>query len=238
MDMSLSKLGEIVKDREAWYDTIHGITKSQTWLSNWTTTKNPYKKGKIWAKTEIHTGRCYETIGRDWSDACTGHEVRMVGKNIRRWKSFQMAQRCWHLDRVSAAFRDETQYTSVVLSNLVCGNWYPVAPTFLCPFLSPPSLGSVCVPSPPTASHTGLLSTSRCPLLRGKWNISCHTCEQACHSHQQPTAPKVSLCVIRELRKERSCNLAAIRLQPLPMVSPEKAQKVKTGYWPQIAEVC
>ena len=30
MDMSLSKLGEIVKDREAWYDAIHGITKSQT----------------------------------------------------------------------------------------------------------------------------------------------------------------------------------------------------------------
>ena len=148
LDMSLSKLGEIVKDREAWYDAIHGITKSQTWLSNWTTTKNPYKRGKIWAKTEIHTGRCYETIGRDWSDACTGHEVRMVGKNIRRWKSFQMAQCCWHLDRVSAAFRDETQYTSVVLSNLVCGNRYPVPPTFLCPFLPPPSLGSVCVPSP------------------------------------------------------------------------------------------
>ena len=30
MDMSLSKLGEIVKDREAWYAAIHGVTKSQT----------------------------------------------------------------------------------------------------------------------------------------------------------------------------------------------------------------
>ena len=60
MDMSLSKLWEMVKDREDWYDAIHGITKSQTWLSNWTTTKNPYKKRKIWAKTEIHTGGCYE----------------------------------------------------------------------------------------------------------------------------------------------------------------------------------
>ena len=37
MDMSLSKLWEIVKDREAWCVTIHGVTKSQTWLSNWTT---------------------------------------------------------------------------------------------------------------------------------------------------------------------------------------------------------
>ena len=30
MDMSLSKLQVIVKDREAWYATVHGVTKSQT----------------------------------------------------------------------------------------------------------------------------------------------------------------------------------------------------------------
>ena len=34
MDMSLSKLQEIVKDREAWHAAVHGITKSQTRLSN------------------------------------------------------------------------------------------------------------------------------------------------------------------------------------------------------------
>ena len=34
MDMSLSKPWEIVKDREAWYATFHGVTKSQTSLSN------------------------------------------------------------------------------------------------------------------------------------------------------------------------------------------------------------
>ena len=34
MDMSLSKLWEMVKDREAWHAAIHGITKSQTQLSN------------------------------------------------------------------------------------------------------------------------------------------------------------------------------------------------------------
>ena len=33
-DMSLSKLWEMVKDREAWHAAIHGITKSQTQLSN------------------------------------------------------------------------------------------------------------------------------------------------------------------------------------------------------------
>ena len=38
MDMSLSKLWEMVKDREAWRSAIHGVTKSQTWLSEWTST--------------------------------------------------------------------------------------------------------------------------------------------------------------------------------------------------------
>ena len=33
-DMSLSKLGEIVKDREAWHTAVHGVTKSRTRLSN------------------------------------------------------------------------------------------------------------------------------------------------------------------------------------------------------------
>ena len=36
MDMSLSKLQEMVKDREAWCTVVHGVTKSRTWPNEWT----------------------------------------------------------------------------------------------------------------------------------------------------------------------------------------------------------
>ena len=36
IDMSLGELQELVMDREAWRAAVHGVTKGQTWLSNWT----------------------------------------------------------------------------------------------------------------------------------------------------------------------------------------------------------
>ena len=43
MNMNLDKLWETARDREAWHAAVHGITKSWTWLDDWTTTT----KGKI-----------------------------------------------------------------------------------------------------------------------------------------------------------------------------------------------
>ena len=46
MDMNLNKLREIVKGRGAWCPIVHGVTKSQTWLSDWTTSRYVFGRKK------------------------------------------------------------------------------------------------------------------------------------------------------------------------------------------------
>ena len=64
MDVNLSKLREFVMDRESWRAAIRGVTKSRTWLSDWT-------ELMTWNQTVFHLTMDLEHQYRFWTSFCT-----------------------------------------------------------------------------------------------------------------------------------------------------------------------
>ena len=81
MDMSLSKLRELVMDREAWSAVIHGITKSRTGLSNWTELNWTELN---WMATELKkfSNSVVQSLGSVWLWDCMNCTVETVADFI------------------------------------------------------------------------------------------------------------------------------------------------------------
>ena len=83
MGMSLSKLQELVMDREAWRAMIHGVTKSRTWLSDWTELNWTEQRGLPRQLSGIQSARQVWSLGQE--DAL--EKEMATHSNILAWET-------------------------------------------------------------------------------------------------------------------------------------------------------
>ena len=105
MDMSLSKLWELMVNREAWHAAVYGVGKSWTRLSNWT----ELRSNTVW---QLFTNTVCE-----WSREDV-FQKEFIYKN--RWRGgFDIDSRCWPCSRSALPARTLIWASSVILNVLI-----------------------------------------------------------------------------------------------------------------------
>ena len=105
VDMSWSKLQEVVKDREAWHAAVHGVTKSWTQLSDWTTITHWIMT--LYSSLLLAPGNCYSTFylyGFAYSRHLNVHPLLSV--------LFHLA---WYVSKVCPNWHTHPTFTSIFI---------------------------------------------------------------------------------------------------------------------------
>ena len=140
-DMSLSKLRKIVKDREAWCAVLHGVTKSWTWLSHWTTATTINHNGKEYKEREkklfllIRVNICrwdqclVQNLKHMWSKKSSKKSVSETSRTIGSAEINDLHDRiacipCWAFCRVFSCSSSQLKLATYKVT-VTCNNLLP-----------------------------------------------------------------------------------------------------------------
>ena len=134
MGLSFSKLWEMVMDRQAWHAVVHGLAKSQTWLSDWTT-------ACLFDEASINIPEAWvERTSRRWIHPCPGRVVdpnftgteAPVLRTLLEFALYTSSSECSSIGL--AKIQDSFGWLSVFLTeqNSLCPPFIPMIPNWPC----------------------------------------------------------------------------------------------------------